>query len=93
MGIAEGWEIRERVFSAPAPLEIPNEWKIRQFEVYSGDSGNRYLVHSLTRMEERILLCTCDAAKFKMPLVVVGSYQCKHARQVSAWLEAFAGQV
>ena len=88
----EAWLIRETDPLEYVELNLPEPWKHRVFELTSkgkdNDSDKKYWLHWMweardgTAAWKEIIHCDCPDAKFKVPFVILGLYQCKHAKEL-----------
>lgn len=70
--------------SKKVAAELPAAWTAESYKVDS-DSGAKYYITLMSKGGELTLaLCTCPDAQFKLPLVAIGAYQCKHAKALLA---------
>jgi hypothetical protein len=62
-------------------LVLPKEYKVKVFQVRSGDSGQNYWIQRIIGPKTDIILCDCPVGKFNQPAEILGlgnHLRCKH---------------
>ena len=94
------WIFDEKDVRDDVKLNLPDDWKLRVFQVTSGDSGKKYWVQILDKRlldsesknkvtSSVITMCDCNEGKFQQPLSVLGlKICCKHAEETIGYVKS-----
>jgi hypothetical protein len=87
-GQVKKWEYDEKPIREDVKLNLPDGWKLRVFQVTSGDSGKKYWVQLMDSAQSQMTFCNCAEGYFQLPLAVLGLKACcKHAGNLLKFLE------